>query len=131
MDEVRLPNSERPLPFRQCTAKSKQAGRRCRRAPIPGGFVCAIHGGKSPNAQRSAKRRLLEAADPAAATLVDLLQDDDPHIRERAARAILDRAGYGPKSSVDVSDSVRGLTLAELKAKAREILDMSDEEDPA
>jgi HEAT repeat protein len=90
-----------------------------------------MHGGKSPNAQRSAKRRLLEAADPAAATLVDLLKDDDPHIRERAARAILDRAGYGPSSSVDVGDSVRGLTLAELKAKAREVLDIPDEEDPA
>lgn len=33
---------------RQCEAKSKQSGARCRRSASPGRTVCALHGGRSP-----------------------------------------------------------------------------------
>lgn len=53
---------------RQCTAKSKQSGVRCKRRPIVGGFVCAMHGGKTPQVQRKAALRvadmLADAIDP-------------------------------------------------------------------
>lgn len=42
----------------QCTAKSKQSGSRCRRAAIPGGSVCWMHGGASPATRAAAQRRL-------------------------------------------------------------------------
>ncbi len=53
---------------RQCTANSKQSGKRCGRRPIPGGFVCVMHGGKIPQVKAAAEQRhrdmLAEALDP-------------------------------------------------------------------
>jgi hypothetical protein len=75
---------------------------------------------------RSARERLLEAADPAAAALIKLLRSDDEAIVERAARAILDRAGHGASSSVEVETSIKGLTLSQLREKARDLLILGD-----
>lgn len=46
---------------RQCTAKAKGTGERCKRAPIRGGTVCKLHGGGSRRAREAAGRRLAEA----------------------------------------------------------------------
>src|SRR5690606_7360026 len=55
---------------RQCTAKSKRSGERCRRWAVAAGTVCPNDGGKSPQAQRAAKQRLAEEkARQAAVTL--------------------------------------------------------------
>lgn len=45
----------------QCTARSKQAGRRCRRPATPGTNVCTIHGSKTPRVQAAIARREIEA----------------------------------------------------------------------
>lgn len=45
---------------RQCTAKSKRSGERCRRWAVAGGKVCPTHGGKAKQVQAAAKRRLAE-----------------------------------------------------------------------
>lgn len=42
-----------PLEGRQCTAKSKRSGQRCKRVASPGGTVCAMHGGKTPRGMAS------------------------------------------------------------------------------
>jgi hypothetical protein len=47
---------------RQCTATSKQSGQRCKRAPIPGGTVCVMHGGATPAVKAAAEQRLAEKA---------------------------------------------------------------------
>lgn len=47
---------------RRCSAKSKQSGERCKRAPIVGGTVCVMHGGKAPAVQAAAEARVVEAA---------------------------------------------------------------------
>lgn len=39
----------------QCTAKSKQSGERCRRSASIGYNVCAIHGGKTPRAEKASR----------------------------------------------------------------------------
>lgn len=53
---------------RRCKAKSKQSGQQCKRRPIVGGFVCAMHGGKTPIAKQRAAERIRdmlgEALDP-------------------------------------------------------------------
>lgn len=49
---------------RQCTGKSKQSGERCKRRPIPGGFVCVMHGGKIPKVQAKAAERMADLIDP-------------------------------------------------------------------
>ena len=79
---------------RQCKAKSKRSGERCRRAAIVGGAVCHMHGGASGPTREAARRRLAAAADPAAGVLVDLCDHPDPTIRLRSSQAVLDRAVF-------------------------------------
>lgn len=55
-------NDAQPMK-RRCKAKNRQ-GNRCSRAPIAGGYVCKLHGGASPNAQRKAAERLADLIDP-------------------------------------------------------------------
>jgi hypothetical protein len=89
---------------RRCTAHlTDGTGTRCRRAAISGGTVCATHGGSAPQVKRSARERLLEAADPAAARLVRALESEDERSAIRAAQIILDRAGLHPTQAVELS----------------------------
>lgn len=44
-----------------CQATSKRTGQQCRGWAIPGGTVCRIHGGRAPQVQEAARRRLLAA----------------------------------------------------------------------
>lgn len=46
---------------RRCRATSRQTGRRCRRFPVPGATVCAMHGGAAPAVRAAAERRRAEA----------------------------------------------------------------------
>jgi hypothetical protein len=50
-----------PLGGRQCTARSKRTGQRCKRAPITGGTTCWLHGGAAGQVQRKAAERVAEA----------------------------------------------------------------------
>lgn len=50
-----------PVP-RQCTAKSKASGLRCRRSSVLDGTVCPMHGGKAPQVKAAAARRRQERA---------------------------------------------------------------------
>jgi hypothetical protein len=59
---------------RRCRATSKRAGERCKRAAIPGGRVCTIHGGASPRARAAAERRQAESA---ATALLNAIWDPD------------------------------------------------------
>ena len=47
---------------RRCTAKAKQTGERCKRAPLRGAEVCKIHGGGAPAVRAAAARRVQEDA---------------------------------------------------------------------
>lgn len=46
-------------PERQCTANAKTTGNRCTRWAIPGGKVCATHGGNAPQVREAANARIL------------------------------------------------------------------------
>jgi hypothetical protein len=96
----------------RCTATSKQTGERCRLNPVPGSAVCRFHGGAAPQTQAAARRRLLEAADPAAARLILESQTaEKASDRIRATVEVLDRAGVSRLTSEDAakleSDQVR------------------------
>lgn len=88
-------NTLDPKDAPQCRAHNRQ-GTRCKRRPVPGALVCKLHGGAAPQVIRNARQRLLEAADPAAAALVELLKSDDENVRLRAITTLLDRAGHAP-----------------------------------
>lgn len=62
----------------KCTAKSKRSGERCKRWPIRGGTVCAIHGGNSPTVRAAAKRRLEEAEAQKAVVTLGVRRDVMP-----------------------------------------------------
>lgn len=104
------------LTRRRCTA-TNAVGEQCGRAPIPGGSVCAVHGGKAPHVKAAAQARLLAAADYAIDYLVRLLTprppcttcgrsdaDRDPVV-VRACQLVLDRAGFGPHATLEVEPS--------------------------
>lgn len=76
----------------QCRATSKQSGKRCGRAAIPGGSVCRMHGGSAPQVQSRARERLLEMVDPALAKIRKLIDNADTDGTCLAAcKAVLDR----------------------------------------
>jgi hypothetical protein len=75
----------------------------CGKAALKGMEVCYTHGGASNQAQKTARQRLQEAADPAAVELIELaLRSPDPKVRRAACIGILDRSGFGPSSTTKV-----------------------------
>lgn len=68
-----------PLGGQQCKATSKRSGERCKRRTAPGATVCAMHGGKAPQVQRAARRRVAAAqVEAMAAKLVPERGDVGP-----------------------------------------------------
>lgn len=103
---------------RRCVA-TKSDGSPCGKSAIRGGTVCGPHGGFSPQVRNAAMMRLLAAAEPVAARLVDLATEverpgepcaacgrgmlRDEGIALKASTAVLDRAGLGPSSRLEVA----------------------------
>src|SRR4051794_28146681 len=58
---------------RRCRATAR-SGRRCKRAAIPGGRVCVMHGGATPAVRAAAERRLAAAE---ATALLNVIWDPD------------------------------------------------------
>lgn len=67
-----------------------------------GQTVCKMHGGKSPQALKSAQERIAAMVDPALAQLARLVeQADSDSVKLSAIKDVLDRAGYKPKDRVE------------------------------
>jgi hypothetical protein len=81
---------------------------------MPGATVCHFHGGKAPQVLRAAKERLVRGAEHAIDAILSILKDrpacptcqrvDDQRIQLRAAQVLLDRAGLGPTSTIEIDD---------------------------
>ena len=91
---------------RRCSARSKQAGRRCKRAPIPGGTVCRMHGGAAPQVQQAARVRLAALVEPAIAQLERLLNSEHAAVSLGAAKDVLDRSGFKGPEKVEHSGGI-------------------------
>lgn len=76
---------------RRCTAKSTRSGKRCKKAAIVGGTVCATHGGAASHVRRAADERAArQDAEQKAQRMVALTGvDQDPieHLLESLHRA--------------------------------------------
>ena len=93
---------------RQCTAKSKQSGVRCKKAPIPGGAVCRMHGGGAPQVQQAAKERLAVLVDPAIDRLGELVrQKQFTSTAYAAVKDVLDRNGLKPSERIEHGGQTR------------------------
>lgn len=90
----------------QCTAKSKQAQRQCRRPAVLGGVICTMHGGKAPQTIKLAKERMGRLVDPAIDVLHENLlpfegdEGEDPALQVKVAGMVLDRTGLHAKQGV-------------------------------
>jgi hypothetical protein len=120
---------------RRCVATNR-SGERCGKAPIVGGFVCVMHGGRIPSVQKAARERLLAASDLAVERLVAFLHsappcancgrsdaDRDPLVL-RAAQLVLDRTGFHPTMQVEVraSNPFADLSEDELIERLQDVL---------
>ena len=72
---------------RQCKAKSKGSGKRCKRRPVAGADVCLAHGGGAPQVKAKAAERLLTARIRGELAKVEIEPITDP------AAAYADLAG--------------------------------------
>lgn len=101
---------------RRCTAKNRK-GERCNKAPIRGGYVCAMHGGNIPQVRAAAQRRMFALQEPAIDGIARFLEnrpacdkcgridaDRDPTVL-KACQIILDRTGFGPTSKLEVEQT--------------------------
>jgi hypothetical protein len=83
--------------------------------------VCRVHGGSAPAAKNKARLRLAELVDPAIATLArEMATAQSSKDRMAAANSILDRAGWGRVTNVEIGDA-RELLVARLIALRDEI----------
>ncbi|QGJ92760.1 hypothetical protein QDA04_gp90 [Microbacterium phage Megan] len=113
---------EKPV-TRQCTARSSQSGKRCRRHAIKGGTVCATHGGSAPKVKERARLRLAALVDPAITTLArEMTTAANSNDRQRAANSILDRAGLsrGVSPEVEVARLLLIERLTSLQQSAKQ-----------
>ena len=115
------PRSAKPIK-RQCTAMLSDRSRRCRLSAIRGSTVCHKHGGGAPQVKSTARDRLLSLAEPAVVALekaVRRVETNDnlalhPSIL-RACQLILDRAGFPPRTEVEIRE--RAVMEAEAEGK--------------
>ena len=75
---------------RRCRATSKQSGERCKRAAIPGGRVCVMHGGATRAARAAAEARLAQAE---ATRMLELIWDPEAEPVTDAVQALQRLAG--------------------------------------
>lgn len=100
----------KPVTNGRCTARISSGERRCRRSCVKGTTVCATHGGSAAHVKRAGLVRLDDLAHVAIAQLAELLEQakkaDDKRSYLKAIVTVLDRTGYGPSRSVDLSGKV-------------------------
>lgn len=70
----------------RCRAHN-QAGARCGLAPIHGGTVCQVHGGRAPQVKAAAARRVGDLYPKALEALERAVDDPDPQVRSAAVSA--------------------------------------------
>lgn len=91
--------------------------------------VCKMHGGKAPQALRTAAERLAALVDPAITRLTKLIDGASDAVAFAAVKDVLDRAGYGAKQRIDIEVRIRtmavelGLDPDEVVAEAQRIIE--------
>lgn len=115
-----------PMDAVQCTATNR-LGERCKRYAVEGSSVCRLHGGASPLARAAAKKMLLALVPDAIEVLKEALDGDVriDVVQLRAALAVLDRAGFGPRQTISIDaepEALKKLTDEELKARAQQVM---------
>lgn len=96
----------------KCKAKTTR-GTPCQSQALAGGRVCRVHGGHAPQVLAAARLRILQAADPVAARLIQIAKSKltEPRDAIAACREILNRAGLAPQLEVTGASANNGQVL--------------------
>ena len=107
----------------QCTARSKQTGKRCGQTAISGSNVCRHHGGGAPQVKAAAEARLRALVDPSLGVLEYALRQKGSKLRDAivSARDLLDRAGLGAVHKVEDVTPAERLTSEERLTRIRQL----------
>jgi hypothetical protein len=102
---------------RRCTARNR-LGEPCGKTPIPGGSVCAFHGGRAPQTVAAARARLVSMVEPVLSAFESILEDyqatrcptcnrptGDVMPVLRLGQLVLDRAGFHPSVTIETAKS--------------------------
>jgi hypothetical protein len=94
---------------RQCTARSKRTGERCKRIVAPGYRTCAMHGSSTKKSKIAAAERIAKASGYAADMLVEFMADPgvDVKLRTQIAQDLLTRANISGKTFLDIEAQTR------------------------
>ncbi len=87
-------------------------------------MVCRYHGGGTPLAKNKIKQRLLAMSETALDALHEAQAKGDWPVVVRTAFGILDRAGFGPSSTVKIDHTesdLKQLTDTELEARTQQV----------
>jgi hypothetical protein len=87
----------------RCSARSARTGKPCRKWAIAGGTVCPTHGGSAGHVKAAARERLAAMVEPALDGLQTALDSKELPAILKAAQLVLDRAGFHPRSAVEVT----------------------------
>lgn len=110
----------------QCTATRKVTGEQCQRFAISGGNVCWVHGGAAPQVRAAALRRIHSLVDPALEILAEAMAAGPTPEGVRAARDVLDRAGY--KAPEKITFEKKDEAADALEAIMGELVSLSERE---
>ena len=91
----------------RCKAKISDGTRQCRRWAIVGSTVCPAHGASAPQVRAAAGERIRALVHPAIDAMERAIASNDPNPAVRAAKDLLDRAGYGPPKTIEIEDRRR------------------------
>ena len=101
-------------------------GQLCKAPAIGGLKKCRMHAGMSKTSRQAARLKLAEAAQPAIAKLISLMgRAQSEAVQQRAADSLLDRAGYGRHSTIDVEEA-KGLLLNKMLALREEMIEETE-----
>lgn len=91
---------------------SRHSGERCKKAAIPGGTVCRLHGGAASQVQRSARERFNDLIDPMINIAHKMVEEAEAGSLSASDRLglmkfIADRTGFVPGKVVNVDGPPR------------------------
>ena len=85
-------------------------GNQCQRVAVEGEELCILCGASLVVAREVIQRRLLALQEKSVGVLEEIFAASDDKTRLSAVIAVLDRTGFGPKSTVEVKDAPEDLS---------------------
>ena len=103
-----------------------ETGDPCSNTAVPGSALCLQHGGDITAAKKAAHLRFQSLLEPSFEVLVRCLASPDERTSFKAAEFVFNRAGFGPKTTLEIEEKPEDLSnLSDdaLQSRARKLLE--------